>query len=119
MTAITADQSNAVYGSQDARGRVNRRISKETPGGRVVVGGMYDSLRTACRHEDVAHLSHLAAMSKSEVDTYIREELEQIRHGRLPVYRLEKEIVAKTRPDCQLRHRHNSNAPRMRRNPGI
>ncbi|KAL8688233.1 MAG: hypothetical protein Q9218_005806 [Villophora microphyllina] len=63
--------ANAVYGSRDVRNRINRRIAKVSVAGTVVVGGNYDTRRTACSHEDIAYLPTFAGMSKAEVDSHI------------------------------------------------
>ena len=71
-SGLAADAANAVYGSQDRRGRVNRRVSKETARGEPVRGGQYNYRRTACKHEEVEYIPTLAAMSKEQVNHYIR-----------------------------------------------
>ena len=51
--------SNAVYGSRDNSDRINRRISKETSHGVVVVvGDRYDTKRTACSHDDINYVAN-------------------------------------------------------------
>ena len=71
-SGLHAMESNAVYGSSDGRGRVNRRISKEDNNGRVVVGGNYDSKRTACSHGDINYAGRFAGQSKEAIDRMIK-----------------------------------------------
>ena len=69
---------NAVYGSMDHRGRINRRISKEDGFGQPVSGGNYNYRQTACSHEDVNYTDTLRTRSKEEVDQYIRTFLDMM-----------------------------------------
>ena len=61
----------AVYGSRDVKNRINRRISKETPGGRVVAGGNYSHLKTACKHEQVDYVARFQGMTDEKVKSHI------------------------------------------------
>ncbi|KAL8688232.1 MAG: hypothetical protein Q9218_005805 [Villophora microphyllina] len=74
-SGLRARYSNAVYGSQDAKGRINRRISKEDAHGSVVHHGAYDCRRTACSHHDIDYVGNYRNMTKEEVDAAIVEEL--------------------------------------------
>lgn len=64
--------ANAVYAGVDAKGRINRRISKEDNSGTVVTGGSYDSKRTACSHDDIAYIDKYRGLAKATIDNMIR-----------------------------------------------
>ena len=74
-SGLPAEASNAVYGSRDKRGRINRRISKQTMGGVLVVGGSYSCYRTSCSHDDIVYVEHLAGLSKADVDALVGTQL--------------------------------------------
>ncbi|KAA6406587.1 MAG: hypothetical protein FRX48_09642 [Lasallia pustulata] len=64
--------SNASYGLRDCRDRINRRVSKEDESGRVMLGGNFDIMRTACRHEHIDYIPRYQnMMTKEQVDTAI------------------------------------------------
>lgn len=65
-----AGAAYAVYGSRDRSGRVNRRISKEDPYGRVVIGDRMEYV-TACSHADINYVDRFRHMTKEEVDAQI------------------------------------------------
>ena len=70
-SGLHADRANAVYGSRDVKNRINRRISKESPLGRVVVSGNYNHKKTACKHKDIDYLPKYQGMTNDEVNLYI------------------------------------------------
>ncbi|KAI9798656.1 MAG: hypothetical protein M1833_004645 [Piccolia ochrophora] len=59
---------NAVYGSRDQQGRINRRVSKQDRNNRAVTGGNYDPTRTSCSHQDIDYKPEFAGMDKEQVD---------------------------------------------------
>ena len=63
---------NAVYGSMDSQGRINRRISKEDGDGYVVTGGNFNALKTACLHAKIEYLPEYRNLSKEAIDEIIR-----------------------------------------------
>ncbi|KAL8761396.1 MAG: hypothetical protein Q9184_002491 [Pyrenodesmia sp. 2 TL-2023] len=65
-----AGAANAVYGSRDRFGRVNRRISKEDPYGRVVIGDRMNHM-SSCSHGDISYFDRFRYMTKDEVDAQI------------------------------------------------
>lgn len=71
-SGLHADNANAVYGSRDIKNRINRRISKESPLGRVVTGGNYNHKKTACRHDNIDYLPQFQGMTADEVNSHIR-----------------------------------------------
>ena len=68
---LSAVTSNAVYGSRDVRNRINRRISKESPDGRVMMNNNYNRLKTACKHEKVDYVTRFRGMTDDEVKAHI------------------------------------------------
>ncbi|KAI4208824.1 MAG: hypothetical protein LQ351_008165 [Letrouitia transgressa] len=65
-------RSHAVYGSRDAKDRINRRISKVGLDGEVIMGiNFFDAYKTACKHEDIDYVEKFYGMSKEEVDSII------------------------------------------------
>ena len=65
-SGLPAARSNAVYGSRDALMRINRRVSKETQHGQVVLGGNYDVRRTACKHENIDYCERYQGLTKAQ-----------------------------------------------------
>ena len=61
---------NAVYGSCDRQGRINRRVSRERHSG-VVVEGRYDTKRIAYSHEDIIYVAKYVGMTKEHVENAI------------------------------------------------
>lgn len=68
---LSGSQSNAVYGSKDRLGRINRRISKEDNAGNVITAGNFDPRVTACKHEDIRYIQRLQGLTRSQVDSMI------------------------------------------------
>ena len=52
-SGLPRHRANVVYGSRDALGRYNRRISKYSPDGKVVKGGIFSAKKTICSHDDM------------------------------------------------------------------
>ena len=75
LSGLPRAASNAVYASRDVRGRINRRVSKETYTGTVVLGGNYDMKRTACKHEHIDHIAAYQGMSRDEVNAMVSGQL--------------------------------------------
>lgn len=61
-----------MYGSRDLKNRINRRVSKETPDGMVVVGGNYNHKKTACKHDDIDYLPAYQGMTNDQVNSHIK-----------------------------------------------
>ena len=70
-SGLQADEANAVYWSRDVKNRINRRISKESPLGRVVMGGNFNNKKTACKHADIDYLPEYQGMTNEEVNSHI------------------------------------------------
>lgn len=100
---MASGPANAVYGSRDRRDHINRRISKESQHGEVVLGGAYETRRTACRHDDIDYIPRYQGMSAEEVNAAImpllraqarEEEMEEweaeLRGGVTPCYNVEE-----------------------------
>jgi hypothetical protein len=56
--------------------RINRRVSKEDGSGRVVLGGNYDTRRTACSHDQIYYIDRFRGLTKSQADSLISPLLE-------------------------------------------
>ncbi|KAL8957864.1 MAG: hypothetical protein Q9193_004970 [Seirophora villosa] len=62
---------DTVYGSRDRHDPSNRRISKETAGHHMVLGGRFDTKRTACTHADIYYILKYQRKPKEELDAAI------------------------------------------------
>ena len=63
-----------MYGSVDVRGRINRRMRRETRDGRLLTEDSSPVAQThsSVLHQDVRYIDDLVGLSREEVDAWIR-----------------------------------------------